>query len=264
MYKIPPTPLKELELSCSVYFPTEHDNPILETYVFPALRLALTPIIEYLPCGTYCIAGGVFRSLFFGQIPTDIDIFLINTPYYGNIPINEVIEQNIIAQQVPGVSTWEVKRITGKVVEKQTAIDILTISPNTETVPYSIQIVGKQITYNGRKCWPSSAEEVLSTFDIIPACFGVCFTLVEPQRITGYPNVVIDEVLHHPNYFYSVANKYLMTNTWRTIFSDHSMRADRFYKYLVEYGFRIPNNKEMEQFNSLLAKGPATLEIEYE
>ena len=32
------------------------------------------------------------------------------------------------------------------------------------------------------------------------------------------------------------------------------MTADRFYKYIVNYGFRIPDSSTMIEFNKLLSK----------
>ena len=264
MIAIEKTPLqKVLELPClnnpGLGFGANQD-PIICKYVFPALQLGINPILPYLPSGRYVVAGGIFRSIFFNEVPTDIDIYLLS-PHFDS---DDSFLPDLIDYTLKGISkqvgSFDRKKIT--IAASQTKIDIITIE--LTALPYSIQL----ITKSKNNVVPECADDIVSAFDIIPACFAVDITLNQGTNGAGLysslANYEINELCIHPDYFYSLANKYLITNKQKSRFEQSHMKAERFYKYISTYGFTIPTVEEMNNFNVLLAKVPNDLDIEYE
>lgn len=256
MLDIEKTPLKKVLDVCSsgpglLYFP-HTNNPLLDRYAFPAIKLGINPLIRYLPSGRYCIAGGVFRSLFFDEIPKDLDIY----PLEGLQATGAIKKRmdNIIGD----TSTYDRVKATRKTDNLE--VDILNIE--VQNIPYKFQIICKTINGTSMNC----AEDVISSFDIVPACFAVDISLDTVQKMSGeYASFTLNGIATHPDYFFSVGNKYLMVNDQTSMFSEKRMKAERFYKYIANYGFRIPNNSEMMKFNKLLENPSAMdVDIDYE
>ena len=264
MFKIERTPLETVLASPSVnqglYFPEEDHDPIMLKYGFPAIKLGINPILKYLPSGRYCIAGGTFRSLFFNEIPTDIDIYPLEPHFTNNVYIHDEIHDRMME----GTSVQVFEKFNSlhvNIKETGTSVDILT--GKFSYLPYSFQIITKSKGTEFVEIRPTCADDIISTFDIIPACFGIDFTLTtEPNQ--AYPSYTINEVAIHPDYFYSLGNKYLMVNEQPSKFESKRMKAERFYKYIANYGFKVPSTEEMQKFNVLLAKEPHGTDIEYE
>jgi hypothetical protein len=281
MLNIEPTPLQKVLdnpiMHNGLYVPSSHKDPILGRYAFPAIKLAFNPIINYIPSGRYCIAGGIFRSLFFNEIPTDVDIYPLETALLGGIPINEFISfaaepdclriesDKLLASDTRPINKFS--RLKALVKSSNSNIDILTLK--LSELPYNFQIICKSNNLpDGTVEVPVCANDIISSFDIVPACFGVDVTIYNENKTdalkSGWSSFELNEVLIHPDYFYSVANKYLITNKSQNTFGRvRKITAARFYKYIVDYGFRIPNNSEMSVFNELLGKPGDDLDLEY-
>ena len=235
MIKFTKTPLQEILDSIPKYgmFSNSSDL-ILSKYVYPAIVLGICPIMDSLPNGRYCIAGGVFRSLFNNEIPTDVDIFPLDPP------------TNIIVDIINNAAAngHEVSSSSLTIRELNSHVDIASFLDNK----YEIQVISKYITENnGTTISPKSVDDILSTFDIIPACFGIDISL-------SNKSFILNKICIHPNYFYSVSNKLLLLNLQKSDLYEKRMTADRFYKYIVNYGFRIPDSSTMIEFNKLLSK----------
>ena len=243
MIEFPKTSLDEVLNSCaltSLYF-RNTDEPILSRYVYRAIKLGISPIHQILPAGRYCIAGGVFRSLFFNEVPCDVDIY----PLDSETAIIEIWQNSAF-------HNYHTKRVSIDIDEIQAHIEVITFD-ELKNIPYKIQLISKNISINNTCIIPKTVNDIVSSFDIIPACFGVDIT------VDGHAGFTINEIVIHPDYFYSVSNKLLLLNTESSPFYEKRMTAERFYKYIVNYGFRIPDNEVMSQFNKLINKTPYKL-----
>lgn len=228
---------------CSHSWALSHDS---SQYPFMSNALALAlPVTKDLPDGKYCIAGGVMRSLFYDEIPTDVDLFILG----GSHEVFTVTAA--FYRTAHKHRTYEVRSedslALGTSVKKH--IEITDIPVNVpvleETVQYNIQILGSwYITEEGVELSFSSAEDLLSHFDLISACGGIEFTILQG-------NIVSSHEVVHPQFLYALANKFLMVNDIGSDCSKH-MTLNRLYKYIVNYGFTIPNENELMAINTLL------------
>lgn len=255
MLNFPQTSLEEvldssaLNASNALHFSPTHES-ILSRYVYPAIKLGINPIISILPQGRYCIAGGVFRSLFFNELPSDVDIYPLASSTNVITIYNNAIRKSIKSKKISGN--------TGT----NSHIDIITFD-GLQKLPYKIQIISKSIVDNGISVLPTEVDDILSAFDIIPACFGIDISIETSPVSSVFPSFTLNSVVIHPDYFYSLGNKLLLLNTGQSPLYEKQMSAERFYKYTVNYGFRIPNNEVMAQFNNLINKKISGMDIEY-
>lgn len=222
--------------STKLYF-SNTNEPILSRYVYKAIKLGINPILDLLPHGRYCIAGGVFRSLFFGEIPTDVDIY----PLHSESIVGDIQQRALKA-------CFSIKLFSGDISKIKAHVDVLTFD-KLKDLPYKIQIISKSIEQNNQIIVPKTVDDILSAFDIIPACFGIDITVNSFEHTFD-----LNEVVIHPDYFYSVSNRLLLVNKENSSLYEKQMTAERFYKYIVNYGFRVPDNNVMSQFNALMKK----------
>lgn len=207
------------------------------------IELALSNIIEAMPVGRYCIAGGVFRSVFYNELPKDIDIFLLGT--------KTEIEKNMeTISNITGKSTVKVRTKYSNDIVKH--IRIITCSGGR---PYEFQFLGQWFELpNGKEIPFQSAEDVLETFDLVSSCYGIDLSITDVSRFSGQSKEYeVNHVVTHPLLLKTVATKELMVNTFGSEILKR-MRADRFYKYITEYGFRIKDDEQLKKFNYVLGR----------
>ncbi len=207
------------------------------------IELTLSNVIDAMPIGRYCIAGGVFRSVFYNELPKDIDIFLLGT--------RTEIEKNIeTISNVTGTSIVKVRTKYSNDMVKH--IRIITCSTGRA---YDVQFLGQWFQLpNGKEVPFQSAEDVLETFDLVSSCYGIDLSITEQSRFSGQSKEYeVNHVVTHPLLFKTIATKELMVNTFGSELLKR-MRADRFYKYITEYGFRIKSDEQLKKFNYVLGR----------
>jgi hypothetical protein len=256
MFTPKPTPLDE-ELSrintfTSLGSGVSKSNEYSE-YTGKAITLAFGPVMDALPVGRYCVAGGVIRSLFNNELPNDVDVFLL-----GNAQeISSRLENLAVSYGI------EVKKVKIKYDDFVKHIHLFDLK--LPKMGYTIQFIAQWFIKNDGKeeIFFKHAEDVIAYFDIVPVCYAA-----EVEFDGGYEQGIfvrdwsLLKVVTHPLLFKSLAKKELLVNPYGPL-SLKKMRADRFYKYITEYGFRIPDAVSMKQFNTLLAQGGLDVEFDY-
>lgn len=248
------TPLDEELFRIRLHSPlaTGHneDSEYVE-YTGKAITLGLGPVFNLLPVGRYCIAGGIIRSLFNNELPNDVDIFLLGTP--DNITSR--LEDIAIAHGT------ESRKVKIKYEDFNKHIQLVDI--RLPDMKYNIQFIAQWfVKDDGKKdIIFKHAEDVISYFDIVPVCYAVEIEIFENTR-GGVKDWAVNKVVTHPLLYKSLANKELSVNPYGPLILK-KMRADRFYKYITEYGFKIKDAAQMKLFNTLLAQGGLDVEFEY-
>lgn len=219
-----------------------------------AICLGLSPLESNIPLGKYAIAGGIVRSLFENEIPTDVDIFLLGDDASVRLRI----------QQLENLYFIKAKKVKVDYGTFYKHVQILNWTPPES--PYDIQFIGEWFEHkvSGDITSLKYAEDVLAHFDLVSTCFAVEFEITDNSNSFGNPRpqYVINKVVSHPLLFKCLSKKELRVSPYGPI-ELKKMRADRFYKYIVEYGFRVPDMDEMAKFNVLLATGALNVDTDY-
>ena len=255
MFTPKPTPLSE-ELSRintkASLGTTKSNNSEYSEYTEKAIILAFGPVADLLPEGKYCVAGGVIRALFDNELPNDVDIFLLGTA--------QDISQRI--QILANNYQVELKRVKVKYENFTKHIHLFDLK--LPGMSYTIQFIAQWFvkTNNKEEIHFKHAEDIIAHFDIVPVCYAAEVEFNGAYQKGQYiRDWSLLKVVTHPLLFKSLAKKELLVNPYGPP-ELKKMRADRFYKYIIEYGFRIPNAKTMGAFNALLAGG-LNAEVDY-
>lgn len=229
--------LQELSTCSDRYVGTSlKAGSLYSEFVGKAMKLVLGSVGHILPEGHYCVAGGIFRALFYNEVPNDIDIFVLGTlPKIHNI-MYEICENTLMHD----------KHMKAKYEDYTKNIHLITYSFDR---PYSVQFIGQWIESNNRTILFLSADDIISSFDIVSSCFGVEFTI--SKDLNGQQVYEVNQIVSHPLLMKVVATKELMVNEYGPI-QFKKMKADRFYKYIAEYGFRIKSPDQLLKFNAML------------
>jgi hypothetical protein len=256
MFMPKPTPLDE-ELSRISNFTTLGQNTSkpneYSEYTDKAITLAFGPVMDMLPAGRYCVAGGVIRALFNNELPNDVDVFLL-----GNTP--EISQRLEALASNYGVDVRKVKIKYDNFVKHIHLFDL-----KLPDMKYTIQFIAQWFTRNDGKeeIFFRHAEDVIAYFDIVPVCFAAEVEFEDSYKQGQFIREwSLLKVVTHPLLFKHLAKKELFVNPYGPI-SLKRMRADRFYKYITEYGFRITNAESMKKFNILLAQGGLDVDFDY-
>lgn len=223
-------------------------------YVGPIMKLLLTNIGKQLPDGKYCVAGGVFRSVFYGEVPEDLDVFLLGNETEIEASINDLAT-------LVGVAPIKVKVQYPNEYIKH--IRIITVDVGR---PYKIQFIGQWFQSPFKASYFLHADDVLQTFDMISCCFGIDFkmsTVNSTLPLSSRKEYEILQIVSHPLLLKTVATKELAVNDLGDM-TLKKMKAERFYKYIAKYGFRIKKAAELKNFNFLLKGGDTDVESDYE
>lgn len=214
-----------------------------------AVALGVSPIFNELPIGRYAIAGGIIRSLFENEIPADVDIFLLGSVDSVKGRMNE-LERKLSGQ---------LKKVKVQYEGFTKHIWLLDVKPYTEA-EYTIQLIGQWFNRDadGNVTIFQHSEDIIAYFDLLSTCFAVDLEIVD-HNSGGY---FINKIIHHPLLYKCLAKRELRVNPYGPP-ELKKMRADRFYKYIVEYGYRVPDLAELTQFNILLSRGDLSVESDY-
>jgi hypothetical protein len=182
---------------------------------------------------------GIFRSVFYNEVPNDIDIFLLGTETDILNRIDKISQA--VCQRVVQVKTEYPQNITKH-------IRLVTYQVGRG---YSVQFIGQWFT--GPKTeYFTTGHDILATFDLTSSCFGIDFTACEDKNSVSC-DYEVQQIISHPLLLNVVANKELRVNEFGSILLK-KMKADRFYKYITEYGFRIKDQEQLQKFNYVLGR----------
>lgn len=226
------------------YGASNESSDSYKEYAGKIIELTMSNVADVIPVGRYCIAGGVFRSVFYDELPKDIDIFLLGSK-------DDVIARMNMLESDTSTVQKKVKVTYQKNISKH--IRIVTVNMNGR--PYQVQFLGQWFELAGGKELPlMTADDVLETFDLVSACFGIDLSIIEESRFSGFTKAYeVNHIATHPLLLKTIANKELMINDFGNMIMKR-MKAERFYKYITEYGFRIKNNDQIQKFNYVLGR----------
>lgn len=254
MYSVKVTPLNA-ELNHirntfgSLTFANKLSDDEFSEFAGTAIALGIAPLYEDLPEGRYAIAGGIIRSLFENEIPTDVDIFLL-----GSVDSIKTRMQKIADEK-----SERIRKVKVGYDGFTKHIWLIDIKPYP-TASYVIQLIGQWFTRDSDNNVTifQHSEDVIACFDLISTCFAVDLEITPKSSISYHVN----KVIHHPLLYKCLAKRELRVNPYGPP-ELKKMRADRFYKYIVEYGYRVPDQGELMQFNLLLSRGDLSVESDY-
>jgi hypothetical protein len=256
MFTPKPTPLDEELSRISNFTALKQNTSKLDEYseyTSKAITLAFGPVMDLLPAGRYCVAGGVIRALFNNELPNDVDVFLL-----GNAQeISNRLENLAFRYKV------DVKKVKIKYDNFVKHIHLFDLK--LPHMKYTIQFIAQWFIRNDGKeeIFFRHAEDVIAYFDVVPVCFAAEVEFdgghEDGQFIREWS---LSKVVTHPLLFKCLAKKEFLVNPYGPM-SLKKMRADRFYKYVTEYGFRITDAESMKKFNVLLAQGGLDVESDY-
>lgn len=229
-------------------------DPFYKEMAHPLIALGILPILDCLPPGNYCIAGGAARSVFEGLVPADVDVFMLGS--------RAQIQDSTAALSLdPSFPDWFPDTKSIKINYGETLTKFITLASTDKLSDlYNIQVISQY--YQDKKSNTvfefKSAEDILETFDLVSSCFAVEVEVTRNPK----PDIEVRKIVSHPLFLKCVSTKELMVND----FGDAGfkvMRADRFYKYIAEYGYRIKSEEQMKLFNAMLAKDHSNDDFEY-
>lgn len=232
------------------------------------LRQSLEKIISVIPkdgsVKSMAVAGGCFRSYFFKEKYTDLDIFLLSDRNTAREFITKT-RYNLV-KEYPKIDFGGIAEVTLKLpvnfsgtigtkrIEKKFLRFNIPPLPNRNTFP--LQLIQYSHNVDGEEIWPECGRELISLFDIIPTCFAA---EVVYNNDTTY---VFNGVSAHPLLLESLVNKELLPNTQYGRVINPVMALERFYKYTSVYGFKVSSKEHMTLFCNLMGI-PDSMQISY-
>lgn len=265
-------------------------DPYLERFLKKALGDGLTlEISSLMPEGSYCLAGGAFRSYAEGkESPNDLDIYVLNDDVWANlmrrIAVYEV-KHGLCDAVVGEVDDWAAKPsakkgISGTFNYPYRRIDYampkgtpqvqflrLRYLPDYARLRADKQLPKRKEVTDEMLVTATTVDEVISSFDFTCCMAGIQFekfdvnnpsthpinsgTLYKEPRLEG------GRLLYHPQFLPSV-----MTKTLRMIKPTNIEKSGvsyrRLYKYVHDYGYQIKSKEEFaemerQKFSSTMA-----------
>jgi len=227
------------------------------------LNVSVGPIARYYPEEFkdihLAVAGGSFRSLFFNETPTDLDVFLLTDMETGTRFLRK-LRQNLM-NQFPDAPFQQVAEVTITINKNYTpseeAITKKFVRFNIPVIegltPVPIQMIHFCHVVEGDEVFPTSARELINLFDVVPACFAA--------ETTAFP-LSFHGVSTHAMLLDSLLSKTLIPNMVRGRYIEPVMTLDRFYKYTKTYGFSV-SKSDMPHFTKLMSI-PNNMNISYD
>lgn len=238
--------------------------PNKETYYTKAgkvlLNMSLGNIYTYFPASiqhldfSIAVAGGCFRSYFNKELPKDLDLFLL-TPFdtakqimsgVSDFLHNNTIAMNDVAtitsEYVSDSTDWDKKTVSKKILRLN-----IPCSKNNPEIPIQLLYFGYFI--DGIEIYPKSARDLITRFDIVPACFAAeaRYALASGWTFSGTAS--------HQRLLESLATKILIPNESTNSVIVPSMSINRFYKYVHDYGFSVESKEDMKILSSYMLNG---------
>ena len=227
------------------------------------LNMSVGPVAPFYPEGFknlhLAVAGGSFRSLFFNEAPTDLDVFILTDSDTGTRFLRNL--RNNLINTFPDAPFQQLAEVTitinkhynpseESLVKKFVRFNIPVIEGLT---PTPIQMIHFCHLVGEEEVFPTSARELINLFDVVPACFAA--------ETTAFP-MVLQGVSTHAMLLDSLLSKTLIPNMVRGRYIEPVMTLDRFYKYTKTYGFSV-NKSDMPHFTKLMSI-PSNMNISYD
>lgn len=233
-----------------------HSISLVEKLSYEAVTLGMYPLAStFKQLNTKfkaCVAGGVFRSLFYQEVPNDIDVYLLES-YDNSIDILTKLRTSLGIEE-------KLKQFSFKNKEYNVTkyIAILDIEENSKIEnPIKIQLMAfKHVLKDGTVIEPRTASAIVNSFDLIPVSIATQFELSADGIPEKYSSTF------HPEIFQCLASKNFKFNTVAS-FTQKKTSPERFYKYITDYGFRIQDQETINLLSTYIKTNQDGVDCEY-
>ena len=230
-------------------------------------------LLDLLPDGKYCLAGGAIRSLFDKTPVKDLDLYVLGTEDEHDELLGKFPAHFIMELENP-FSTFKVLNITKKILEEtyihgtggtlgKYNLQVIANGDGSEvqiiSLKYDNNFSTRQPVNVNQTCrfadtYASSLDEVLSSFDMTICKAGVEFTVLGDV-------LAVSEVRLPASFLTHVALRKMAFSTEPMLIPQQLCSVKRFHKYL-KYGY-TPDEVFFQAWHERVKANPHILSMSY-